>query len=1092
MDLFPIQSAKVQRPPLRAATLQRDRLLDWLHVKIHHRVVVVAADAGYGKTTLLADFARRSRIRTLWYRLDEEDGNWVSFVHYLVAAGREADPEFAPRTASLLAELGSGGPNRDTIVETFLHEWPSLVATGPAALIIDDYHLVDDVPDVRQLVRQLIERAPERMTLVFSSRRLPGVPLARVRALGELAELVTDDLRFNAPETEQLFRETFGRPLEADVLDDLRRRTEGWVASLQLVQAALRSRSASDIRTFVRNLNGAQTELYDYLAEEVVGELDERMQQFLMRTSILQVVTADLAMLVADCSASVAADLMDSAERLGMLPRRAEQANDELRYHPLVRDFLEARLRREIGAEGVRALHRRVAEFAEGFSWSLAAHHYAASNDVSDMLRVLTGAVQAIMGKAEYALAESFLDRYPNHDSRPEFDIIVSRMELHRGQMQSALSHARRAVDQSAPTDSSPPTIEGLALANLMTLEFDAGNVDVALDHARQLLIKAQTDTLRLIADCFIKLCLATVDGDLADLSSALSNLARRQRAEGLDHYCGISLLNHAICERARGRAAGALASATQAIDAMTNEAYGLETPFAQIVKGWALAHLGRSAESRAELEAARAKTNDVARGEALYEAADVIGAYLDPELAEGWLQESLLVESGSESRRQVLMLTRAQNLIRLNRFDEANQALAGVVTGEVSSEQAHTARVLTVRAELALASGRSDWRDLAEAAMTHSNRQHGVYWSQIGRCLIALGSDEAQLNAVLGAIGRQDPAYLSVLAHLVGRRLSDIARPVADLILNECRLRPARWRPALRAAIETDSTRGVAKAAELLDDIGEVGDVAVLRALARRLKPTGQYGHLGRGLARALAPRIVVEDLGRVTISIGESNISGADIRRKALALLCFLLTRPSYSATKDQVLDAMWPDVEPTTGLNSLNQTVYFLRRVFDSGYSEDMSAPYLHHDSDVIWLDQEMISSRSGNCRDLLRQLGPSPSYSEVDALAELYLDRFALDFAYEEWAVPFRENLHAAYLEVIEKSVRLDANSGEHDRAMRLARRALEVDPEAQQVETSLLHLYRVTGAHAAAAEQYSHYAQVIREEIGADPPPLESI
>ena len=108
-----VQYAKVQPPPLREETLARDRLLDWLHAKIHSRVVLVLADAGYGKTTLLADFARRTRLRSLWYRLDDDDLDWTSILHHLVAAGREHDPGFAPATLSMLSETGIGGPSRE-------------------------------------------------------------------------------------------------------------------------------------------------------------------------------------------------------------------------------------------------------------------------------------------------------------------------------------------------------------------------------------------------------------------------------------------------------------------------------------------------------------------------------------------------------------------------------------------------------------------------------------------------------------------------------------------------------------------------------------------------------------------------------------------------------------------------------------------------------------------------------------------------------------------------------------------------------------------------------------------------------------------
>ncbi|HET7168873.1 MAG TPA: hypothetical protein VFI69_06685, partial [Candidatus Limnocylindrales bacterium] len=341
---YPIQIAKVQRPALRDETLERPRLLDWLRAKIHGRVVLLLADAGYGKTTLLADFSRRTRMRTLWYRLDEDDRDWSTLIHYLVAAGREHDPGFAPLTAGLLAEIGVGGPTREQVVGTFLGELPSIVVGG-AVLVLDDFHLVDDAVDVRYLARELLARAPERLTIVFASRRAPTVPLSKLRAVGEVAELGTDDLRFDAAETAQLFTETYGRRLDPDVLADLAVRTEGWIASLQLVQAALRDRSPAEIRRFVRSLNGADRDLYDYLAEEVVGDLPEELQRFLMETSILQVVTPELAEVVSGREAADVARLTASAERLTLLSRLSGAPRTHQRYHPLVRGFLEARFR---------------------------------------------------------------------------------------------------------------------------------------------------------------------------------------------------------------------------------------------------------------------------------------------------------------------------------------------------------------------------------------------------------------------------------------------------------------------------------------------------------------------------------------------------------------------------------------------------------------------------------------------------------------------------------------------------------------------------------------------------------------------------
>jgi DNA-binding SARP family transcriptional activator len=240
------------------------------------------------------------------------------------------------------------------------------------------------------------------------------------------------------------------------------------------------------------------------------------------------------------------------------------------------------------------------------------------------------------------------------------------------------------------------------------------------------------------------------------------------------------------------------------------------------------------------------------------------------------------------------------------------------------------------------------------------------------------------------------------------------------------------------------------------------------------------------------LADRVTVEDQGRVAILIGDREVSGSSFRRKVLGLLCFLLTRPHLSSTRDQVLEALWPELDPADALNSLNQTVYFLRRVIEQDYVDDLSPGYVHHESDLIWLDTELVTSRSNQCRELIKSFPTMPSPDQVSDLAAAYRGRFALDFEYEEWAAPYRDWLHASYLEIVERAVSDDLETGHFERGIHLARQALDVDPAAEQVELSLLRLYRASGAHAAAAEQYGHYATAMREQLGVEPPPLESL
>jgi DNA-binding SARP family transcriptional activator len=239
------------------------------------------------------------------------------------------------------------------------------------------------------------------------------------------------------------------------------------------------------------------------------------------------------------------------------------------------------------------------------------------------------------------------------------------------------------------------------------------------------------------------------------------------------------------------------------------------------------------------------------------------------------------------------------------------------------------------------------------------------------------------------------------------------------------------------------------------------------------------------------LAPRVFVEDLGRVSVVVGERTIDGSEVRRKVLALLCLLLSRPRFASTRDEVVDSLWPDHDPASALNSLNQTVYFLRRVFEPDFREELSPGYVGQDGETIWLDYELIDSRSRRCLELIRSMPGDPSPEGSVGLAEAYRARFALDFAYEEWSGPYRDSLHAGYLRVVERAVRMDLDSGHLGRGTFIAERAAEIDPDSEEIQVALVRLYRHSGAHAAAAEQYAHYSQVLRD-LGVDPPAFADV
>jgi ATP/maltotriose-dependent transcriptional regulator MalT/DNA-binding SARP family transcriptional activator len=1079
---YPIQPAKVQRPPLRDETLARGRLLDWLNAKIHDRVILLLADAGYGKTTLLADFSERTRLRTLWYRLDEDDRDWIAFLNYLVAAGREHDPGFAPTTASMLQDMSVGGPTRDAVIDVFLRELPSIAEHG-AVLVLDDYHLVDESADVRLIARELIARGPERLTIVFASRRQPTIPLARLRASGEVAELGTDDLRFDFDETRRLFSETYGRALDPDVLADVAARTEGWAASLQLVQAALRDRSPAEIRRFVRGLSGADQELYDYLAEEVVGELPEDLQQFLMRTSILQGVTPELAAVVAGIDTADVARLTAAAERLTLLSRLSRASRGPQRYHPLVREFLEARLLATVGEKGLAVLHRAVAETAALNDWRAAAHHYREAGDLDGVADVIAASIQEVMGSGQYSAATAFIDQVPNTRKSAGLNLVKARVEMQRGAYDSAIALSSAALDQVSP--GSPERDH--ALLNLATMAMLAGNSAEALVHLDLLRETGALDHLRLIAEGMALMIAASGTGNLEVVARQLQEMAERQRGTH-QQYFGVTMLNLAVTAILRDDPTSAAGYAREAIEALAETSSRIELSSAIMTRATALTMLGRMNEADREFE----RASVFGQVEASLERADLLDSYADPNSS--W---SLLNSADSRSDLNLndqflLSLLLARYHARRGRHPEASARISEARHAGTGAFLGQATAALSTAAYVAAAASLPDGSKEALNASRAAASQGAEHWRRVTELLRAYWVSDSELSSAVIWVGTSSPWNVTFVADLLGRRLDKLSEGAIAVVRDAAQLHPGRWRFVLREIIDGPTGASGVTVARILESIGERTDIRRLRSYARRNRRVPGTNALGRALARRLADRVYVEDQHRVTIRAGQRQITGSTIRRKVLALMCFLLTKPELAATRDQVLDALWPDLDPIDAVNSLNQTVYFLRRILEEDYVDDLSPGYLHHDSDLIWFDRDLVSSRSNECRLLIKELPATPSPDQVFQLIETYAGRFAMDFEYEDWAAPYRDWLHASFLEIVERSLWSDLETGHFERGIRAARRVLDVDPSAEQVEISLLRLYRASGAHAAAAEQYAHYAAVMRDQLGIDPPPLETL
>src|SRR5918997_1470781 len=280
MSSAPILATKLYVPPPQPRVVLRPRLIEHLNEGLHRRLILVSAPAGFGKTTLLGEWLAGCGRPAAWLSLDEGDSDPARFLSYLLAALQTVAPDIGE---GVLGTLQSPQPPPTESTLTALLNDMNASPDG-LVLVLDDYHVID-ARVVDNALAFLLEHLPPRMHLVIATREDPQLPLARLRARGQLTELRAADLRFTPSEAAEFLEGVMELSLSAEDIAALETRTEGWIAGLQL--AALSIRGREDVSGFIRAFAGDNRYIVDYLVEEVLQRQPERIRSFLLQTSIL-------------------------------------------------------------------------------------------------------------------------------------------------------------------------------------------------------------------------------------------------------------------------------------------------------------------------------------------------------------------------------------------------------------------------------------------------------------------------------------------------------------------------------------------------------------------------------------------------------------------------------------------------------------------------------------------------------------------------------------------------------------------------------------------------------------------------------------
>jgi LuxR family maltose regulon positive regulatory protein len=405
----PLLTTKLYIPPPRPNLVPRPRLVERLNAGLRRKLTLVSAPAGSGKTTLVAEWLHGTE-RVAWLSLDASDNDPMRFWAGVIAALQTVASDVGTDAQDILHT--SPPPPSESVLTALINELCAAPFIRPVTLTLDDYHTID-TPAIHQAVAFLLDHLPPQMHLVILTRTDPPLPLARLRARGQMVEIRTADLRFSPDETATFLKQAMGLNLSAEDVAVLAARTEGWIAGLQM--AALSLQGQDDVSHFVRAFSGSHHFILDYLMDEVLSHQSEEVQAFLLRTSILERMTGPLCDAVCALEAGVTGQAkLEMLQRANLFIVPLDIERRWYRYHHLFAELLRHRLHRQAGSPSVASLHRRAAEWYEENDLAVdAVHHALAGGDFEWAACLIEANVDAMLQRNEIATVLRWLDALP-------------------------------------------------------------------------------------------------------------------------------------------------------------------------------------------------------------------------------------------------------------------------------------------------------------------------------------------------------------------------------------------------------------------------------------------------------------------------------------------------------------------------------------------------------------------------------------------------------------------------------------------------------------------------------------------------------
>jgi ATP/maltotriose-dependent transcriptional regulator MalT/DNA-binding winged helix-turn-helix (wHTH) protein len=1077
---------KLLPPRPTPALLHRPRLTDRLRSNLEQPVTLVAAPAGSGKTTLVADFVRTEGRKFIWYQLDRTDADPSVFLGYVAHGIKQIVPAFGDATLSYLQQAPAELVEQpERAADVLLNEVLDLV-DQQLIFILDDYHHLGAETLVHRVVDRLLAYLPDVVHIIIISRDVPPLSLSRLRAHNALTIIDREELLFTDAETQELFRNIFDLELTPEQLHEYRERTHGWITALQLVRQMAQRHAPSrgddaDGTDLVEILRQSERDIFDYFAEEVFADEDADVQHLLLRVSLLERIETD-ACAVLYPQASCKSLLPSLVRRNVFMTVASDERGEEYRLHPLFKEFLRRRLRAEIGQTGVASEHARFADyFAARRQWEQAIHHLLEAGDFERAASLIAERGTEWLANGAFASLVHFVEALPDEAIEAHPRALLHRAEVARlrGRFEAAEKHLRRAAKLlNARGDAEG---EAEALHSLATIARRRGDCASAFTHLdRALELTSERSPVRVKVGNTRGLCYvamgewATAEGEFRD---AL------QLAEELNdtHYAHLIAHNLGLPAMLRGDFAEAMRWLRRMLSDGAGNGKGASNARPVPQEAWAYLNLARCHLYRGDAEACERHLdraleichlfNLIAqRAEAFETYGNLYRERNDAARATEFYKhaEQSYEEAGIELTRSELLEEKALLHLQLADFATARSLLDRLVGARRDAKDERGLNTATLsRARVLLAQGEhEEARAALEPALRYFHA-HGLYYY------------EAQSALALAACDAEQGREGEMIEHL--RRALDLAAryDYEHWLRREVTSNPRLFAaPDARALLPPDLTERITTVAADTEDAAGGARYATEAAHVVAPKPSADL------TIRMLGPVEIFRDPARPLAA-------DAWTTKRARDILCFIASRRHRRASKDTIIDTFWGEADFDAVEKNFHPTVSHIRKALNS--NQPVKQNFLvYRDGDYL-LSQDFSYFTDTEEFDRLvtegesaRRAGEHERFVEAfERAVELYRGGF-MQGSYDDWVEEQRAYYSEQHLRMLETLAVAAQKSEDWSRSLKLAQRILAEDQFREDVHCMIMRAHAAQGNRAAVKDQFESLRKLLRKELGVEP------